>query len=63
MTGSAVSAVDVGSGKITFRMGGGPEEGGTAVGRDGRPADYGKCFSTNPFFSSGSEVPGGKILD
>ena len=41
MTGSAVSAVDVGHGKLTFRMGGGPEEGGTAVGRDRRLADFG----------------------
>ena len=50
MTGSAVSAVDVGHGKLTFRMGGGPEEGGAAIWKNQRPADDGKrCFSGGRF--------------
>ena len=29
----------------------------------GDPADYGKCFSTHPFFSSGSEARAKRLLD
>ena len=42
MTGSAVKAMDVVVGSLSYEKGGGLEQGGLNIGPQGRPADDGK---------------------